>query len=60
MTETFVREATGQPADVVQLLLANKADVNARDNLGRTTVQLVKEDGDKDVVELLRRHGGHE
>jgi ankyrin repeat protein len=43
---------------VVQLLLANKAEVNAKDNWGRTPLQLAMFWGHKTVAELLRRHGG--
>jgi ankyrin repeat protein len=35
------------------LLLANKAEVNARDNRGRTPLHEAAENGRKDVVELL-------
>ena len=37
-------------------LLANKADVNARDNEGETPLHSAHKD---DVAELLREHGGH-
>jgi len=48
---------------VTELLLAQGADVNARDLLSRTplywaSVRFNKEGVCKDVVELLRRHGG--
>jgi len=46
--------------DVVELLLANKADVNAKDNSGKTPLHIAVSKGHKDVVELLRQHGGHE
>jgi ankyrin repeat protein len=46
--------------DVVELLLANKADINAKDNHGGTPLLMAEETGQKDVAELLRQHGGHE
>ena len=49
--------------DVAELLLAQGADVNARDLLSRTplywaSIRLNRDRVCKDVVELLRRHGG--
>jgi ankyrin repeat protein len=46
--------------DMVELLLANKADVNAKDNSGLTPLRWTEILGHKDIVELLRQHGGHE
>lgn len=59
--------------DMAELLLANKAHVNAEDNTGKTPLRLAVGDkdgqslvekdwfkGHKDVVDLLRQHGGHE
>jgi ankyrin repeat protein len=47
--------------EVAELLLANKAEVNAKDNIGWTPLHLVVAQGhNKDVAELLRKHGGHE
>jgi ankyrin repeat protein len=39
--------------DTVKLLLANKADVNTRDNLGRTPLYEAVMVGDKGMVHLL-------
>ena len=45
---------------MVELLLANKAEVNAKDIGGLTPLYWAAEKGHKDVVELLRQHRGHE
>jgi len=45
---------------MAELLLANKADVNAKDNKGYTPLYYAADKGHKDVVDLLRQHGGHE
>jgi ankyrin repeat protein len=42
------------------LLLANKAEVNAKDLGGMTPLSWAKRRVDKDMVDLLRQHGGHE
>ena len=46
--------------DVVELLLANKADVNATNNNRDTPLHVAASEGHKDVAEVLRQHGGHE
>jgi ankyrin repeat protein len=46
--------------DVVELLLAKKADANAKNSEDETPLYVAQEKGHKDVVELLRKHGGHE
>jgi len=46
--------------NLVELLLAKGANVNAVDKHGRTPLGLASEKGYKEIVELLRKHGGHE
>jgi ankyrin repeat protein len=43
--------------DVVECLLANKADVNAKDNVGRTPLHVAAWRGAVDVAETLLAHG---
>jgi ankyrin repeat protein len=52
--------ANNSREDVVELLLANKAEVNARDRCGVTPLGFAASKGHKSLVEVLRRHGGHE
>jgi ankyrin repeat protein len=51
-TPLLVAAAKGHK-DVVQLLLANKADVDAKANNSRTPLHMAAANGHKDVVELL-------
>jgi ankyrin repeat protein len=46
--------------DVVELLLASKAHVNAKTNRGLTPLSLALDKDHHEVAELLRRHGGEE
>ena len=46
--------------DLAALLLANKADVNAETNHWDTPLHVAELNGHKEMVEFLRRHGGHE
>ena len=64
----------GGHKDVAELLLANGADVNARNNRGETPLHLVLAEAtdsrykpetelgkrNRDMAEWLRQHGGHE
>jgi len=45
--------------DVAELLLARKADVNARNRESVTPLFLALAERHKDLALLLRRHGGH-
>jgi ankyrin repeat protein len=46
--------------DVAKLLIANKAEVNAKDNDNFAPLHIAVADGHKDMIELLRQHGGYE
>jgi hypothetical protein len=46
--------------DVVELLLAHGAEVNAKRSNGSTPLHWAEYKGYKDVAELLRQHGGQE
>ena len=43
--------------EVVELLLANKADINAKDGVGFAPLHLAAESGHKEVAELLLAKG---
>jgi ankyrin repeat protein len=45
-------------ADVVELLLANGARINAEDNQGQTPWDAAWDKGRKEVMDLLERHDG--
>lgn len=49
-----------QYAEVAELLMTNKADVNARNNKGETPLHLAISVGEQNMMNLLRQHGGHE
>jgi ankyrin repeat protein len=46
--------------DMVELLLTNNADVNAKDVKGETPLQAAKMAKHQNIVELLLKHGGPE
>jgi pectate lyase len=45
---------------LTELVLAAGADVNLKGNGGKTALQLAKEKGHTEIVELLRKHGARE
>jgi len=51
--------STGQK-DVVELLIAKGADMNAKNNKGQAALSLAKEQGHEEIVELLRKHGARD
>ena len=42
------------------MLLANNADVNAKDDSEMTPLQLALQQGRDDIADLLRQHGARE
>ena len=51
--------ASEDQIDMAALLLASKANVNAKDNLDVSALNMAAQKGNKDMVDLLRKHGGH-
>ena len=45
---------------MVELLLANKADINAKDNRGKTPLDFAVLHTNKEIADLLRQQGGVE
>jgi ankyrin repeat protein len=50
----------GGNTSVVELLMDKGADVNAKDNNGKTPLREALNHGFKDIAKLLHQHGGHE
>jgi ankyrin repeat protein len=44
--------------EIVELLIANGADSNAKDIEGETPLNWVEEGKHKEIADLLRKHGG--
>lgn len=44
--------------EIIELLLAHGADINARDNAGSAPIDQMLRNGRQDLAEVLRRHGG--
>jgi ankyrin repeat protein len=45
---------------MAELLLTNKADINAKNDDGATPLRLAEGSAHKDVADVLRQHGGTE
>jgi ankyrin repeat protein len=52
--------AAGNNKDAEEMLLANKAEINAKDGNGWTPLHVAVFCGNTGSAELLRQHGGHE
>jgi len=50
----------GDWPDIVRLLLAAHADVNAKDRWGRTALTLARQGGYAEIVDMLRAAGTRE
>jgi ankyrin repeat protein len=44
--------------EMIELLIAHGADMNARDNAGRNPIDQLLQNGRRDLAEVLRRHAG--
>jgi hypothetical protein len=44
--------------EMIELLIAHGADINARDNAGRNPIDQMLQNGRRDLAQVLRRHGG--
>jgi ankyrin repeat protein len=43
--------------EIVELLITEGANVNARDGAGRTPLSYAKEEGHTEIAEMLLKHG---
>ncbi len=57
---TPLHKAVHGHKDIVELLITEGANVNARDGADRTPLFYAKDEGNAEIVELLRKHGAKE
>ncbi len=57
---TALHSAVYGHKDIVELLITEGANVNARDGADRTPLFYAKDEGNTEIVELLRKHGAKE
>ena len=46
--------------DIAEILIAAKADLNAKNDKGETALKLAKSEGHKNIAKLLRQNGAKE
>ncbi len=57
--QTVLMFARGRPIQI-PMLLERGADINAKDPQGNTVLKLARNEGDKEVAQLLQQAGAHE
>ena len=55
-----LHSAVNSSKQVVELLIANGANINAKDASGRTALHYAAREGHKEIVDLRRKHGAKE
>ncbi|HEV2380249.1 MAG TPA: ankyrin repeat domain-containing protein [Terriglobia bacterium] len=60
LLDSITRRSPQNRIPIVRLLLAKNAEVNPKDSGGLTPLRLAANNGQSDLVEMLRQHGGHE
>ncbi|MDP7135613.1 MAG: hypothetical protein QF437_34335, partial [Planctomycetota bacterium] len=48
----------GANKEIIELLIAKGADVNVRGFGGMTPLNMADDEGEKEIADLLRKHGG--
>ncbi len=56
----LIEAAKSGDTDQVQALLAKDADVKAKNNKGHTAMMLAQQEGDKEIIQLLKKAGANE